>query len=87
MAPFMIIGTMIKNAGKWPSLHLTAEKSKCINCKKCTQNCPMSLDVNDMVQKGSMNNNECILCGTCIDNCLKNVIGFSYHWKKTMKRL
>lgn len=38
----------------------------------------MSLDVNDMVHKGIMEQAECILCGSCVDTSPKGVI--SYAW-------
>ncbi len=69
MAPFMILGRQIRNLAGWPSLRLQAQPEQCTNCKKCTTNCPMSLDVNAMVQKGAMENSECILCGSCVDGC------------------
>ncbi len=78
MAPFMITGRWIRNRLGWPSLRLQADPSACADCKKCTGNCPMSLDVNAMVQKGRMENSECILCGTCVDNCSKHVIRYSF---------
>jgi ferredoxin-type protein NapH len=78
MAPFMILGRKLRNLGNWPALRLKAETEKCINCKKCTQNCPMSLDVNGLVQKGAMEHSECILCGTCADVCPKKVIHYSF---------
>lgn len=78
MAPFMIIGRKISNAFKIPSLRLIAEKEKCVSCKQCNQKCPMSLDVEQMVQKGDMENTECILCGECSDNCKQKVICYSY---------
>ncbi len=78
MAPFMIIGQKISNRIKLPSLKLQSDKSKCSNCKLCTNNCPMSLDVNSMVQKGFIRNSECILCGTCVDNCPKKAISFQF---------
>lgn len=87
MAPFMVIGTRIKNLFGWPSLHLKVNKEKCANCKTCSKNCPMSLDVNAMVQKGSMENSECILCGTCADNCPKGVITYSYSSPQKKERL
>lgn len=49
MAPFMVIGSKIRNIFKWPSLHLAAEGNKCLNCKSCNKTCQMSLDVNAMV--------------------------------------
>jgi ferredoxin-type protein NapH len=78
MAPFMIIGRKIRNKANWPALQLEAEKTKCVNCKICTNNCSMSLDVNAMVQSQSMENSECILCGKCVDNCPKGVIKYAF---------
>lgn len=78
MAPFMILGRKLRNLGNWPALRLRAETEKCINCKKCTRECPMSLDVNGLVQKGVMEHSECVLCGTCVDVCPKDVIHYSF---------
>jgi len=78
MAPFMILGRKVHNLFRWPALRLKAEPDQCINCKKCTANCPMSLDVNGMVQRGAMEHSECALCGTCVDVCPKDVIRFSF---------
>jgi len=76
MSPFMILGTKIKNALHIPSFHLKAEPTKCIDCGKCTKNCPMSLEVNEMVRSDKMNHSECILCLECVDNCPKKAIHF-----------
>ncbi len=78
MAPFMIVGRKIRNLVKWPALRLRADAEKCIDCKRCTQNCPMSLDVNGLVHKETMEHSECILCGTCVDGCPQGVIRYSF---------
>ena len=78
MAPFMIIGRKIRNYFSWLSLHLEVDREKCVNCKTCSQNCPMSLDVNAMVQREEMENPECILCLTCVDGCPRGVIQYSF---------
>jgi polyferredoxin len=78
MAPFMIIGRKIRNLVKFPALRLKVVKDKCIDCKSCTDNCPMSLDVNGMVKQGAIENSECILCGNCIDVCPQDVIKYSF---------
>lgn len=82
MAPFMIIGRKIRNAVNWSSLQLVADKEKCTSCHICSKSCSMSLDVNSMVQSGSMENSECILCGSCVDNCPRHVIKYSFGTKK-----
>jgi len=78
MSPFMIGGRKFRNLFKWPSLRLKAQQDKCIDCKTCNKKCPMSLDINGMVKSGMMENSECILCGTCVDNCNKGVIKYSF---------
>ncbi|MEN4011248.1 MAG: 4Fe-4S binding protein [Chloroflexota bacterium] len=78
MAPFMIIGRWIRNRFAWRALQLVSDNSACKDCMLCTRNCPMSLDVNAMVQAGKMENRECILCGTCVDNCANQAIRYSF---------
>jgi polyferredoxin len=80
MAPFMVIGTFIKDKLKYPSLHLSADKEKCTDCRLCSKKCPMSLSVCEMVQKGDMKNQECILCGECVDTCAKGAIRYKFKW-------
>ncbi len=76
IAVIMIIGRKIRNLVRWPALHLSADTGLCTDCKKCSKNCPMGLDVNIMVRQGSMENTECILCGSCVDICPKQAISY-----------
>ncbi len=86
MAPFMIMGTKIRNYfKKWPSYHLECISEKCKQCKKCDRICPMSLEVSKMVLDGCMDNVECIQCGTCVANCPQAAITTAWKWKKKTK--
>jgi ferredoxin-type protein NapH len=76
-APFMIIGTKIRDYFKLRGLRLKADPAACKSCKVCTTSCPMNLDVMGSVKKGEMKNTECILCGNCIDSCKHKVIKYS----------
>jgi ferredoxin-type protein NapH len=76
-APFMIIGTKIRDYFQWRGLRLRADAGKCTSCKVCNIKCPMNIDVIDNVKKNDMNNMECILCGNCIDSCKQKVIKFT----------
>ena len=78
MAPFMIIGRKTANLIAIPSLRLRVETQRCIECKRCSAQCPMSLPVQDMALAGTMENSECILCGTCIDVCKTRTIKFGF---------
>lgn len=80
MAPFMILGRKIRNYFQWASLQLKAKPENCKHCHACAEHCPMSLPVEEMVHRGSMENTECILCGACIDLCKPGAI--TYDWGK-----
>ncbi|MDD4448906.1 MAG: 4Fe-4S binding protein [Methanothrix sp.] len=79
IAVIMIIGRKIRNLIRWPALHLSADAGRCTDCNKCSKNCPMGLDVSNMVRQGRMENTECIFCGVCVDVCPKNAI--KYQWQ------
>ena len=74
MAPFMMIGSKIRYALKIPGVYLKPHKDLCISCGRCSQNCPMDIDVQGMVLKGNFNNSECIMCMQCADICPKSAI-------------
>ena len=74
MAPFMVLGTKLKELLRLPARRLTAQNNQCTSCKGCNRVCPMSLPVHDMVKKKQMFNTECILCGQCQDACPKKVL-------------
>lgn len=76
MAPFMVIGSKIGNLLHIKRLRLSADKNVCVNCHMCDKCCPMSLNVVEKVQMENMDDNECILCGACVDNCPKKAITY-----------
>ncbi|MDZ4177634.1 MAG: 4Fe-4S binding protein [Coriobacteriia bacterium] len=78
MAPFMIAGRAVRNTIGWPALGLTASRSACSRCGTCTSVCPMSVDVENRVASGRMEDSECVLCGTCVDACPNHAIHFSF---------
>jgi len=78
MAPFMIIGRWLRNRVRWPALRLVAAPDKCTDCLTCTRECPMSLEVHEMVKRADMEDGECILCGTCVDGCKQMAIHYSF---------
>ncbi|MBD3198266.1 MAG: 4Fe-4S binding protein [Candidatus Lokiarchaeota archaeon] len=82
MAVLGIIATKIKNFLKYPSLHLEADSELCTKCKRCSRECVMSLDVQELVQSGNMHDPDCILCGSCVSTCPQEVISYSWRWRK-----
>jgi polyferredoxin len=77
-APFMIIGTRVRDYLKLRGLRIKARTDACKSCNVCNNHCPMNLDVMKSVKEGVFRNTECILCGNCIDRCNHKVIYFSF---------
>ncbi len=78
MAPFMILGRGLRNRLGLPALQLVTDPAACVKCTSCTSTCPMSLPVSTLVQTGSIEHPECILCGTCADGCHKHAIRYAF---------
>jgi polyferredoxin len=76
VAGLMVTGRKVRNLIGWPALQLGADASLCIGCKRCSEECPMGLDVNSMVRKGEMENPDCILCASCTDACPQSAITY-----------
>lgn len=76
MAPFMVIGSKIGSLFHIKRLRLHSNKEACINCHMCDKHCPMSINVSQNVSEGKIEDNECILCGECIDNCPRKAISY-----------
>lgn len=79
MAPFMVLGSLIREKLRIPGLRLSADAQKCTGCRACEKQCPMSLPVRDMAKSGQTFNTECVLCGGCADRCAQGALhlGFS----------
>lgn len=82
MAPFMVIGTKIREKLTLPGLRIRAVAKECVSCKQCNKNCPMSLDVQAMVQKETCKDSECILCGACVDVCPQKCLHYTIRREK-----
>ncbi len=79
MAPFMVIGNRLGRLLHLPALQLRAQPDACVGCQLCNRKCSMGLDVMKMVQQGNIRNDECILCGECVDVCNKDAIRFQFN--------
>lgn len=56
MAPFMILGYKAGRALHLPQLKIKTKGAECVGCGTCNKVCPMSLDVESLVQAGNVKN-------------------------------
>lgn len=77
MAPFMVLGTQIRRVLHLPGLHIKVKQTDtCVSCGKCNRECPMGINVSELIKDGQIKNVECIQCGACIDGCSKKVLSY-----------
>jgi len=59
---------------------ITNDESKCVGCNRCVRSCPIDganiVSMKDGKINVSVNNDHCIVCGSCIDVCHHNVRGY-----------
>lgn len=73
-----IVGTRLSSVLHVPRLRLRSDAGSCTSCRRCDRVCPMSLPVSDMVAAGDMTATECILCGSCVDDCPSRAIRYGF---------
>lgn len=49
--------------------YINFDKNNCINCKNCSKNCPMDIDVMSYKKQGSVLDSDCLKCGLCVEKC------------------
>ena len=67
------VGAMMACFNKISFLQIKYNEEKCIKCFRCSQVCPMQIEMPD-----ENRSNECIRCGRCIDACPTNAIEFKW---------
>ena len=73
---FCPVGAILAPFNKISLLQVSVNKKECQSCNYCSKVCPMRIDVPNMHRDP-----ECILCGKCVNACLKNKIKFEWSYK------
>lgn len=74
---FCPMGTLAHLVAKYTPLknnitHVTFNTEKCVNCKICSKNCPIEIDVLEYKGRSKVLHADCLKCELCIRKCPKN---------------
>ncbi len=73
-------GTMTAFVGKWVGQRIRTNLSSCIHCSKCSQICPMQIDISGPASAGEdVKSIRCIGCGHCVDVCPVRTLEYTTH--------
>lgn len=73
------MGTIAKYVAQWrmrfnPFQLITFTNNACVNCKVCTKNCPLNIDVPSYKEKGQVTHPDCLKCSVCVAKCPKKAL-------------
>lgn len=77
LCPFITISGLVS---RFSLFKITPKNiDNCISCGKCTNACPMGIDVMKYVKEGKrINHKNCIMCEQCVTSCPKNCLEMNY---------
>ena len=77
------IPVFMKIGSRFSLLKNEIDSKKCIECRKCEENCPMQIRLLDYKNKGCrIMSTECIFCQTCESVCPKDAVRMTFKWDK-----
>jgi len=72
------LGTVLSGFARIAGQKITTNNTKCVQCNKCNEICPMSIDIKGKAINGeSVQDSKCVGCGHCIDECPTRNLGYS----------
>jgi len=64
------LGTVLSGFARIAVQKINTNNTKCVQCNKCNETCPMSIDIKNKAINGkSVQDVRCVGCGHCIDEC------------------
>ncbi|HEY3318550.1 MAG TPA: 4Fe-4S binding protein [Coriobacteriia bacterium] len=73
-----IVGTKIADMLRLPRLRLRTAAPACNSCGRCDRVCPMSVQIAGLASAGKPDHGDCILCGSCVDDCPRKALRFGF---------
>lgn len=80
------LGTVLSGFARIAGQKITTNNTKCIQCNKCNETCPMSIDIKSKAITGkSVQDTLCVGCGHCVDECPTKTLGYATSFTEHIK--
>jgi ferredoxin-type protein NapH len=80
------LGTILSGFARIAGQKITTNNTKCIQCSKCNETCPMSIDIKGKAIYGnSVQDLRCVGCGHCVDECPTMNLSYSTRFTERHK--
>lgn len=82
------LGSLLAMLGKVAGQRILTDKSKCIECNKCNETCPMSIDIRSKAKdRLVVKSTRCVGCGHCVDMCPTETLSYTTRFIEKTKRI
>lgn len=82
---FCPLGTVLSLFAKIAGQKITTDNTRCVQCNKCNDICPMSIDIKGKAVDGHIVQDiKCVGCGHCVDECPTNNLRYSTYFLKAI---
>jgi ferredoxin-type protein NapH len=72
------LGTVLSGFARIGGQKIITNNTKCVQCNKCNETCPMSIDIKSKAINGeSVQDIRCVGCGHCVDACPTKTLSYS----------
>ena len=80
------LGTVLSGFARIAGQKITTNNTKCIQCNKCNETCPMSIDIKSKAIIGKdVQDMRCVGCGHCVDECPTINLDYSTRFTERIK--
>ncbi len=80
------LGTVLSGVARIAGQKINTNNTKCIQCNKCNEVCPMSIDIKSKAINGKIIQDiRCVGCGHCVDECPTMNLTYSTRFTERIK--
>ena len=81
------LGTVLSGLARLGGQRIETQETHCIQCGRCTEVCPMAIDVKAAAIHGSpLHHSRCVGCGHCVDACPTKTLRYTTRFLESVRR-
>ena len=81
------LGTVLAGLSRLADQRIDTTRAHCVACGRCTESCPMGIDVRASAQEGSpVRHSRCVGCGRCVDACPTKTLRYTTRFLDMARR-
>lgn len=81
------LGTVLSGLARLGGQRIDTIRTRCVRCGRCTQVCPMDIDVKASAEEGApLQHSRCVGCGHCVDACPTKTLHYTTKFLDKIRR-